>query len=208
MNLADLPYCDLMKIKEVGLAIRDIAIHNAMSFHPMESIERKSNIIRNDKFTVKYIGSSVALIQPSHDIGTAWSSFSFAVNTSEASDKRVWSTRLQEDTKRYCIRESTDNKILLVDKHKAFFCTPQSDDRYLETLSEYDDFENMQAELFQKSLVLNTNEMNTLILNYIFRKEFNSVLYTIMIGYTDNVHLMLEAHEYIEELRNVILPQN
>lgn len=204
MNLSDLSYDELMKIKEVGLFVRDVAYR----ILPHRSISSADEVLyRTEDYEILIISNSIILQKNENTL--AWlTNPSLAVTFSELDKGVPYSTSFRSYNKRYLIRWSIENKILVANKPNISFNNITiTDESYIEVLNEYDTFEEMQGEIFQKSLVLNSDEMNVALLNYLFRKELQysqSDEEFIFTGHTDEVGVMLKVHESLEDLRKYV----
>lgn len=215
MNLSDWSKDDLLRIKEVGLVIRDIALDCVGNNRKVIDTDR--TLFECDEFKLDKISNCIILRKRVVDVNDWAVRFSFAVNIDEFTDKRQFSTRYQADTKRFCIRRSLYNSIMKVNSNNVWYTNPCGTEEYIDVLQERDDIHEMEGEIFQRSLVLDDEEMNAAIMNYLFRQDVPYLVLdnadgcvvsdpreVLFIGYAQELDTMLDAYDYLDELKGIL----
>lgn len=205
MNLFDLPEKELFDIKEVGLVLRDIALSRI----PDRRLSACDEVIYStEEFEVLLISNSVVLKKKKFDPGVnAWSSqFALAANYDNINDQRPWSTRLNTDRDRYVIRYTWSNCILKVSDRNVFFNSVQGDEEYIDIVEEHINYSDMEPEIFQRALIESADEMNVIILNYLFRRDLpyhQAEPGVTLHGFLTELDLVAKAVPHIQELRKL-----
>lgn len=205
MNLFDLPEKELFDFKEVGLVLRDIALSRIPNRTWLASDQV---IYSTEDFEVLLISNSVVLKRP---VGSAtrrsrFSRFAFAANYDNINDDRPWSTRLNVDRDRYVIRYTWSNSILKVTDRSVFFKTVQGNEEYIDVINETINYCDMEPEIFQRALIEDKNTMNTVMLNYLFRRDLpyhQAEPGVTLHGFLNELELVAKAIPHIQELRKL-----
>lgn len=204
MNLFDLPEKELFDFKEVGLVIRDIALSRI----PNRRLSASDQVIYStEDFEVLLISNSVVLKRPAAENENKWfSRFAFAANYDNINDDRQWSTRLNVDRDRYVIRYTWSNSILKVTDRSVFFNTVQGNEEYIDVINETINYCDMEPEIFQRALIEDKNTMNTVMLNYLFRRDLpyhQAEPGVTLHGFLNGLELVAKAIPHIQELRKL-----
>lgn len=205
MNLFDLPEKELFDFKEVGLVIRDIALSRI----PNRRLSASDQVIYStEDFEVLLISNSVVLKRPAGSATrrSRFSRFAFAANYDNINDDRQWSTRLNVDRDRYVIRYTWSNSILKVTDRSVFFNTVQGNEEYIDVINETINYCDMEPEIFQRALIEDKNTMNTVMLNYLFRRDLpyhQAEPGVTLHGFLNELELVAKAIPHIQELRKL-----
>lgn len=205
MNLFDLPEKELFDIKEVGLVLRDIALSRI----PDRMLSASDEVIYStEDFQVLLISNSVVLKKRKYDSGeNKWSTrFALAANYDDMNDQRPWSTRLNVDRGRYVIRYTWSNCILKVSDIDVYYSTVRGDEEYIDIVEEHINYSDMEPEIFQRSLIESADEMNVIILNYLFRRDLpyhQAEPGVTLHGFLTELDLVAKAVPHIQELRKL-----
>lgn len=208
MNLVDLCYEDLMKVKEVGLVLKDIAKY----LIEVKKVYLEDRIIFQQEDAVVYVmnPSSIFLIENDDLLNNlSWGrecgyKLSFGVNYCKMMDTRGYSTRFSTEKRRVQIKVHDENKVICWNNKPRRSSLAQ--EKYLEPLPDIYD----EAAFFQSSLIHTPDEMNALVLNFLFRNEvpetahiYNFDYDVVFISNVTKLKTMLDAHKYIEQLRKL-----
>lgn len=205
MNLFDLPLEELNKVREVCSYMLAITRKRI----PDRRLSSSDEVILNTTdFDLLLISNSLVLKRkPDKPNEGFWDTrFAFAINYSDMTDDRPYSTRYNTDKNRYLIRHSSSNSIMLCTDRTIFYNSPTGNEEYIDVLVENDDFTEMEGEIFQKSLVQSKDFMNIIMLNYLLRREVPYMYKEPDItfhGFESEIGLVYKAYDYIEELRKL-----
>lgn len=129
---------------------------------------------------------------------------SFGVNYCTIMDARGYSTRFSTEKRRVQIKVHDENKVICWNNKPRR--SSLSQEKYLEPLPDVYD----EAAFFQSSLIHTPDEMNALVLNFLFRNEVPETVQmcnfdydVVFISNVTKLKTMLDAHKYIEQLRKL-----
>lgn len=205
MNLFDLPEKELFDIKEVGLVIRDIA----MSRIPYRKLSASDQVLYStEEFSVLLLSNSVVLKRTATSPGDPrWSPrFGIAAKYDCLGDERHWSTRYNSDRSLYIIRNTWSNSILKVSDKNVFIHSVQGDEEYIDVIEEHIRYSDMEPEIFQRALIENEDDMNAIMLNYLFRRDLpyhQAEPGVSLHGYLTELELISKVVPHIAEIRKL-----
>lgn len=200
MNLADCSYLEWLAVQEVCLFIRDVCDEMILD----DVTQMDAVLYESDSFKIMKISNSI-ILQDNLDVDIRRDTFIFAANADPMDDNRHFSTRWHWNTSRVGIREGNGN-ILKVDSTNWFWREPRDEDEYLPTLVHVHNEEELQGELFQKSLVYSTEEINVMIMNFMLKDTLGECNTKTYVGLIDKIDRIFAARAELPEMMKKCFP--